>query len=81
MWRARETTLTFSVLFLSPLMSKVSFLVFSELYVTFILEWIAFIFGRGIKRRTSRCVMCKRDNSHFLRYVLISPEAEILCRP
>ena len=35
----------------------------------------------GIKRRTSRCVRCKRDNSHFLRYFLSSPEAEILFRP
>ena len=24
----------------------------------------------GIKRRTSRCVACKRDNSHFLCYYL-----------
>ena len=32
----------------------------------------------GMKGRTSRRVTCKRDNSHFLRYVLISPEAEIL---
>ena len=28
----------------------------------------------GMKRRTRRCVTCKRDNSHFLRYVLISPD-------
>ena len=35
----------------------------------------------GIKRRTSRCVGCKKDNPHFLRYVLISPEVGILCRP
>ena len=35
----------------------------------------------GMKLRTSRCVACMRDNSHFLSYVLISPEAEILCRP
>ena len=28
----------------------------------------------GMKRRTSRCVTCKRDNSHFVRYVLISPD-------
>ena len=48
MWCARETTLTFSVMYLSPLMSKVNLLVnlFSKLYVTFILQWIAFIFGR-----------------------------------
>ena len=35
----------------------------------------------GMKRRTSRREARKRDNSHFLCYVLISPEAEILCRP
>ena len=35
----------------------------------------------GMKRRISRCLACKRDNSHFLHYVLISTEAEILCRP
>ena len=23
----------------------------------------------GMKRRTSRCFICKRDNSHFLRYL------------
>ena len=35
----------------------------------------------GIKKRISRLVTSKRDNFHFLRYVLISPEAEILGRP
>ena len=35
----------------------------------------------GIKRRTSRHVCCKRDNSHFFCYVLISPKVEILCGP
>ena len=35
----------------------------------------------GIKRRTSRHVGCKRDNSQFLCYILFSPEVEILCRP
>ena len=45
---ARETTLTFSVTYLSPLTSEVYLLVnlFSKLYVTFILHRIAFIFGR-----------------------------------
>ena len=31
----------------------------------------------GIKRRTSRCVTYKRDNSHFVRYVFISPDVRI----
>ena len=35
----------------------------------------------GMKRRTSRHVTCKRDNSHFHHYVLIFLEAEILYRP
>ena len=35
----------------------------------------------GMKRRTSRHVACKRDNSHFLCFVLVSPGAKILCRP
>ena len=38
---------TFSVIYLSPLTSEVYLFVnlFSKLYVTFILQWIAFIFG------------------------------------
>ena len=44
----RETTLTFSIMYLSPLTSDIYLLVnlFSKLYVTFTLQWIAFIFGR-----------------------------------
>ena len=49
MSHARETTLTFFTMYISPLTSEVYLLVnlFSKLYVTFILHWIAFIFGRG----------------------------------
>ena len=45
---SRETTLTFSVMYLCPLTSEVHCLVnvFSKLHVTFVLHWIAFIFGR-----------------------------------
>ena len=48
MWRARKTNLTFSVMYLSPLTSEVYLLVnlFSKLYVTFTLQWIAFMFGK-----------------------------------
>ena len=48
MWCTRETTLTFFVMYLSPLTSEVYLLVdlFSKLNVTFTLQWIAFIFGR-----------------------------------
>ena len=42
---------------------------FSKLYVTFIHQSIAFIFGRDLKRRTGRCFTCKNDNSYFLRYL------------
>ena len=45
---AKETTLTFFVIYLSPMTSEVYLLanLFSKLYVTFILQWIAFIFSR-----------------------------------
>ena len=48
MSHVRETTLTFFVMYLSPLTSEVYILVnlLSKLYVTFILQWIAFIFDR-----------------------------------
>ena len=47
MSHARETTLTFFIMYLSLLTSEVYLLVnlFSKLYVTFNLPWIAFIFG------------------------------------
>ena len=41
---------------------------FTKLYVIFILQWIA-SYLVGMKRKTSRCFTCKRDNSHFLRYL------------
>ena len=34
-----------------------------------------------MKRRISRHVLCKGENSHIISCVVISPEAEILCRP
>ena len=48
MLHAREITITFFVIYLSPLTSEVYLFVnlFSKLYVTFIFQWIAFIFGR-----------------------------------
>ena len=44
----QEKQLSFFVTYLFPLTSKVYLLVklFSKLYITFILHWIAFIFGR-----------------------------------
>ena len=50
MWHARETTLTLSVMYLSPLTTEVYLLVklSSKLYVTFILQWIA-LFGKLVQ--------------------------------
>ena len=44
---ARETTLTFFLMYLSPLTSEIYLFVnlFTKLHITFILHWIAFIFG------------------------------------
>ena len=48
MWCVKETTFTFSVMCISPFTFEVYLLVnfFSKLHVKFILQWIAFIFGR-----------------------------------
>ena len=48
MSRAKRTTLTLFVMYLSPLTSEVNLLVnlFTKLYITFILNRIAYIFGR-----------------------------------
>ena len=48
---ARETTLTFFVMYLFRLTPAVylSVNLFSRLYVAFILQWIAFVFGRDEK--------------------------------
>ena len=48
MSHARKTTLTLFVMYLKPLTSEVYLLVnfFTKLYITFILNRIAFIFGR-----------------------------------
>ena len=48
MSRARGTTLTLFVMYLSPLTTEVYLLVnlFTKLYITFILNRIAYIFGR-----------------------------------
>ena len=67
---ARETTLTFFVMYLSPL-SEVYPLV--KLFFSYMLR--LFFSGLllhlvGIKRRTNRGVTCKRDNSRVLPYVL-----------
>ena len=58
MLRARETTLTFSIMYLSPLMSKVYLLVnfFSKFYAI-ILQWTAFIFGRDKEEDQLACHM------------------------
>ena len=63
MWCARETTLTFSVMYLPPLTSEIYLLVnfFSKLYVNFTLHWIAFIFGRGKEEDQYACRVQERQ--------------------
>ena len=71
MWHASETTLTFSVMYLFPLTSEVYLLVNLFFKIMLPLDLSGLLsYSVGIKRRTSRRVTCKRDNSHFLRYVL-----------
>ena len=66
---AKETTLTFFVMCLSPLMSEVYLLVnlfqsyMLHLFISGLLSYLV-----GMKRRTSRGVTCKGHNYHFLRY-------------
>ena len=68
MWCARETTLTFSVIYLSPLTSKF-WLTFFQSYILplFFTRLLSYLVGA--KRRTSGHLGCKRDNSHFFCYV------------
>ena len=73
MCHVQETTLILFVMYLSPLTSEVYLLVnlFTKLYITFILIGLLSYLVE-MRMRTSRHVVCKRENSHFLRYVLIS---------
>ena len=75
---AKETTLTLFVMYLSPLTSRRPRFTF---WLTFFQSCMLPLFFSGLisylvgmKRTTNRCVTCKRDNSHFVRYVLISPD-------
>ena len=56
---------TFFVMYLSRLMSKVYLLVnlFSKIHVTFILQWIAFIFGKDEEEDQKACRLQKRQLS------------------
>ena len=54
-------------------------------FVVFFQSYMLPLFSSGLfsylvrkKGRTSRRVVCKRDNSHFLNYVLISPDVQEL---
>ena len=70
MSHAREMTLTFFVMYLSPLTSEVYLLV--DLFQSYMspLFFIGLLLCLvGMKRRTSRRAVCKSYNSHFLRYV------------
>ena len=72
MSHTRETTLTFFIMLLPPQKPKSC-----ALHNFDTLRHILIMLVE-MKRRH---VPCKRDNSHFLPYVVISPEAEIFCRP
>ena len=68
MSHARETTLTLFVMFLSPLMSRCPrftfwLTFFSKLYVTFILQRIAFIFGKDEEDDQKVCHVQQRQLS------------------
>ena len=60
---ARETTLTFSVMYLSPLMSEVYLLIniFFQSYMLPLFFSGLLSYLVGIKRRTRRHVVCKRQ--------------------
>ena len=78
---SKKTTLTFFVINVSHL--TFDFTVCLTFFQSFMLP--IFFSGLlsylvGIKRTTGRHAACKRVSSHFLSYVLTSPEAEILCR-
>ena len=62
---ARETTLTLFVMYLYPQTSGVYLLVnlFTKLYITFILHWIAFIFGRDEDEGQEACGVQERQIS------------------
>ena len=61
MFHARETTLT--LLVISPEADIVLILVRSITLILLDIFWECLV---GMKRRTSRCVACKRDNSNCL---------------
>ena len=71
---AEETTLTFFVMLLSTLKQKSCVLHNFDTLRHILIMLVEM-------KRTSRHVVCKRDNSHFLRCVVISPKAKILCKP
>ena len=81
MSHARETT-SFFVMYLSPLTSEVYPLVnlffFFQSYILSLFFSGLLSYLIGVQRRTSKHVACKRDNSHFLRYVLISLDVQCL---
>ena len=78
MLRARETTHFILCVVISPEAEIVDSSFVLHNFDT--LRHILVIFGRN-EDETHRRAECKRDNSHCLHYAVISPVAEILCRP
>ena len=82
--RMQERQLSLSSFCISPLQSSQVYILVNLFFKVIMLPLLfsgLLSYLVGMKRRTSGCVAGKRDNSHFLHYILISPEAEILCRP
>ena len=74
----RETTLTLFMMYLSPLTPRCPRFTFwltvfqSCMLPLFFSRLLSYLVG--MKRTTSRCATCKKDNYHFVHYVLISPD-------
>ena len=70
----QEKQLSISVMYLSHLTLEVKLLVnlFSKLYVTFILQWIAFIFGKD-KNEGPVGVKCARETTLTFFIIYLSP--------
>ena len=51
-------------------------LTFFQSYILTLFFSVLLSYLVGMKRRTNRHVMCKRDDSHFLHYVLITTDVQ-----
>ena len=70
MFCAKKTTFILFVMYFSPLMSEVYLLVnyFFQSYVTFIFQWIAFIFGRTEEEDQQASLLQETTLTSFIMY-------------